>query len=120
MAVLDPLHTIGGAVQNAANSAFGGALPTSISELPAAMASSIPSLRTISKIAIGGTQLLLGTGQTVLGGPSATCSNPQLSCHNTTIVADLCCFNAPGGQLLQTQFWVRPYIRVGCLDTNRA
>ena len=33
------------------------------------------------------------------------CSDPQLSCHNTTAVADLCCFNAPGGQLLQTQFW---------------
>ncbi|KAG9231310.1 ribonuclease Trv [Amylocarpus encephaloides] len=33
------------------------------------------------------------------------CLDPQLSCHNTTAVADLCCFNAPGGQLLQTQFW---------------
>ncbi|KAI8930602.1 hypothetical protein NX059_012212 [Plenodomus lindquistii] len=30
---------------------------------------------------------------------------PQLSCHNTTVVENLCCFNAPGGQLLQTQFW---------------
>ncbi|KAF2707331.1 ribonuclease T2 [Pleomassaria siparia CBS 279.74] len=69
------------------------------------MASQIPSLRTISKLAIGGAQLLLGSGQTVLGGLSKTCSNPQLSCQNTTVVADLCCFNAPGGQLLQTQFW---------------
>lgn len=34
-----------------------------------------------------------------------SCSNPQLSCHNTTVQADLCCFNAPGGQLLLTQFW---------------
>ncbi|KAI9743788.1 MAG: ribonuclease T2-like [Claussenomyces sp. TS43310] len=39
-----------------------------------------------------------------LGTPE-TCSNPQLSCQNTTAVSDLCCFNAPGGQLLQTQFW---------------
>lgn len=38
-------------------------------------------------------------------GASATCSNPQLSCHNTTAVSNLCCFNAPGGSLLQTQFW---------------
>lgn len=40
-----------------------------------------------------------------LAGTSKTCSNPQLSCQNTTAVADLCCFNYPGGQLLQTQFW---------------
>jgi ribonuclease T2 len=36
---------------------------------------------------------------------SATCSDPQTSCQNTTVVTDLCCFNAPGGQFLQTQFW---------------
>ncbi|KAF2121946.1 ribonuclease M [Lophiotrema nucula] len=70
------------------------------------MASSVPSLRTLSKLAVGGARLLLGGGQTVLGGTPATCpANSQLSCHNTTVVADLCCFNAPGGQLLQTQFW---------------
>lgn len=40
-----------------------------------------------------------------LAGSPKTCSNPQLSCQNTTLVSDLCCFNAPGGQLLQTQFW---------------
>ncbi|RFU31258.1 hypothetical protein B7463_g5050, partial [Scytalidium lignicola] len=34
-----------------------------------------------------------------------SCSNPQLSCHNSSSVANLCCFNAPGGQLVQTQFW---------------
>ncbi|KAF8608200.1 ribonuclease Le37 [Ceratobasidium sp. AG-I] len=27
------------------------------------------------------------------------------SCQNTTAQANLCCFEAPGGQLLQTQFW---------------
>ncbi|KUJ21753.1 ribonuclease T2 [Mollisia scopiformis] len=43
--------------------------------------------------------------QVVLAGSPKTCSNPTLSCHNTTAVADTCCFNAPGGQLLQTQFW---------------
>ncbi|CAG8972130.1 hypothetical protein HYALB_00008135 [Hymenoscyphus albidus] len=37
-------------------------------------------------------------------GPKA-CGNSELSCHNTTVAEDLCCFNAPGGQLLQTQFW---------------
>jgi ribonuclease T2 len=41
----------------------------------------------------------------VLAGSPLTCSNPQTSCKNTTAVADTCCFNAPGGQLLQTQFW---------------
>ncbi|KAF2435988.1 ribonuclease M, partial [Tothia fuscella] len=28
-----------------------------------------------------------------------------LSCQNTTAVADSCCFNYPGGSMLQTQFW---------------
>lgn len=37
---------------------------------------------------------------------SATCSTTgQQSCHNTTVQSNLCCFNAPGGALLQTQFW---------------
>ncbi|KAF8971694.1 ribonuclease T2-like protein [Flammula alnicola] len=27
------------------------------------------------------------------------------SCHNTSLVSNLCCFEAPGGLLLQTQFW---------------
>ncbi|KZF24714.1 ribonuclease T2 [Xylona heveae TC161] len=36
---------------------------------------------------------------------TVSCPNPQLSCHNTTAVSNTCCFNAPGGQLLQTQFW---------------
>ncbi|TID14304.1 ribonuclease M [Venturia nashicola] len=36
---------------------------------------------------------------------SATCAAAgPLSCHNTTAV-DTCCFNYPGGHLLQTQFW---------------
>ncbi|KAH8203658.1 hypothetical protein TruAng_002188 [Truncatella angustata] len=37
---------------------------------------------------------------------STTCpSTSQQSCHNTTVQTNLCCFNAPGGALLQTQFW---------------
>lgn len=64
----------------------------------------MPSLRTLSKIALGGAQVLLG-GQRVVGEYTQTCPNAQLSCHNTTVVENLCCFNAPGGQLLQTQFW---------------
>ncbi|KAM3075453.1 Ribonuclease T2 precursor (RNase T2) [Clarireedia jacksonii] len=32
-----------------------------------------------------------------------TCSNPALSCSGTS--TDTCCFNTPGGQLVQTQFW---------------
>jgi ribonuclease T2 len=38
-------------------------------------------------------------------GTLESCPNPVLSCHNTTAVSNTCCFNAPGGQLLQTQFW---------------
>ncbi|KAM3508471.1 hypothetical protein MY11210_006712 [Beauveria gryllotalpidicola] len=41
------------------------------------------------------------------GAMAAGCSCPSdstLSCHNTTVVADTCCF-IPAGQLVQTQFW---------------
>lgn len=41
----------------------------------------------------------------VLAGTPKTCSNPQLSCQTSTAPSDLCCFNSPGGQLVQTQFW---------------
>ncbi|KAF9701908.1 hypothetical protein EKO04_000511 [Ascochyta lentis] len=66
------------------------------------VSNAMPSLRTIGKLALGGAQLVLGQGAV---NPFQSCSNPQLSCHNTTAVENLCCFNAPGGQLLQTQFW---------------
>ncbi|KAJ7103222.1 ribonuclease T2 [Mycena belliarum] len=37
---------------------------------------------------------------------SSGCSSTGTeSCTNTSAVADLCCFQAPGGLLLQTQFW---------------
>lgn len=39
---------------------------------------------------------------------ASTCSSSlPYSCQNTTKVAssNLCCFNSPGGSLLQTQFW---------------
>ncbi|KAK4497358.1 hypothetical protein PRZ48_011809 [Zasmidium cellare] len=74
----------------------------------------MPSVRSFSGFALSA----LGAAQSVLGfglkspvarqdeqGNSATCSSPQLSCHNTSAVQDLCCFNSPGGSLLQTQFW---------------
>ena len=66
----------------------------------------IPSLRSITKVALSSAHLALFSSYNgVLGGAPESCPNPQLSCHNTTAVANTCCFNAPGGQLLQTQFW---------------
>jgi ribonuclease T2 len=41
----------------------------------------------------------------ILAAVPKSCSSTELSCHNTTVQTNLCCFNAPGGQLLQTQFW---------------
>lgn len=59
----------------------------------------------LTTLALASTQLLLGP-QLVSAGASESCpADGPLSCHNSTAVADLCCFNAPGGQLLQTQFW---------------
>jgi hypothetical protein len=69
----------------------------------------VPSkLPPVKSILLGGSQVILGA-QSFFGGldigNAPSCSNPQLSCHNTSIVEDLCCFNYPGGQMLQTQFW---------------
>lgn len=37
---------------------------------------------------------------------SSGCSTSgTASCHNTSSVSNLCCFESPGGLLLQTQFW---------------
>ncbi|KAL4267939.1 RNase T2 family protein [Pleurotus pulmonarius] len=37
---------------------------------------------------------------------TSSCSTTgSASCHNTSSVSNLCCFESPGGLLLQTQFW---------------
>lgn len=79
-----------------------------------ALLDTMPSMPSLTSYALSG----LSIAQTALGlqnavsrmprallAASETCNNPQLSCHNTTAVQNLCCFNAPGGSLLQTQFW---------------
>jgi ribonuclease T2 len=89
-AVRDQVHNAAAALQSAG---------------PQASQTAMPSIRTLSKLAVGGAQVLLGSGRGVMGSFAESCPMPQLSCHNTTVVENLCCFNAPGGQLLQTQFW---------------
>lgn len=50
--------------------------------------------------------ILPGYDDRLLRRASETCpTTSQQSCHNTTVQTNLCCFNAPGGALLQTQFW---------------
>ncbi|KAG8529073.1 uncharacterized protein KY384_005708 [Bacidia gigantensis] len=66
------------------------------------MSTVYPALQRLSKYA---QVVLLSSACSVLGGTPPSCPNAQVSCQNTTAVADTCCFNAPGGQLLQTQFW---------------
>lgn len=34
-----------------------------------------------------------------------TCTKEEVSCQTRYSGQDTCCFNYPGGQLLQTQFW---------------
>lgn len=65
------------------------------------MTVSINSLGALSKAFIAYLPLLLSSSGPALAGAPLTCSNPQTSCQNTSAVANTCCFNAPGGQLLQ-------------------
>ncbi|EME78020.1 uncharacterized protein MYCFIDRAFT_168568 [Pseudocercospora fijiensis CIRAD86] len=78
----------------------------------ASVADTMPSIRNIALSGLTAAQSVLGFGLTSpviradsLASASATCNSPQLSCQNTSAVSDLCCFNSPGGALLQTQFW---------------
>ncbi len=74
--------------------------------LPDNMPSLLSSLGSLSRLALTYSQVaLLSQGTAVEGGSPAVCTNPQQSCKNTTIVSDTCCFESPGGQLVQTQFW---------------
>lgn len=80
------------------------------SGLISAITAKMPSIQNSLYSALGAAQVALGLMTSPVyrldnSSGSATCNNPQLSCHNTTVVEDLCCFNAPGGSLLQTQFW---------------
>ncbi|KAF8129424.1 ribonuclease T2-like protein [Mycena galopus ATCC 62051] len=61
-----------------------------------------PSLRsTLSK------SPLQFTSSKMASNIASTCPTTGLttSCHNTTAMSNLCCFESPGGLLLQTQFW---------------
>ncbi|OBT69838.1 hypothetical protein VE03_00989 [Pseudogymnoascus sp. 23342-1-I1] len=82
---------------------IGGETSTSISiDLPT---ESAPSTVVNTPSTISSTSQAPTSSASTLPPTPMSCSNPQLSCHNTTVQADLCCFNAPGGQLLLTQFW---------------
>ncbi|MCJ1250085.1 ribonuclease T2-like [Trapelia coarctata] len=74
------------------------------------LADAMPSLRSLTKFAFGAAQFafLAPQNNVALASQASSVSCPVpgvLSCHNTTVQTNTCCFNAPGGQLLQTQFW---------------
>ncbi|KFY39121.1 hypothetical protein V495_06143 [Pseudogymnoascus sp. VKM F-4514 (FW-929)] len=84
-------------------STIGDETSTSISiDLPT---ESAPSTVVTTPSTISSTSQVPTSSTSTFPPPPMSCPNAQLSCHNTTAVADLCCFNAPGGQLLLTQFW---------------
>jgi hypothetical protein len=59
------------------------------------------SLRSIAKFAAASAQIALFASSNVAdAGTPPSCpvdANTPLSCHNTTMITDTCCFNAPGG-----------------------
>ncbi|KAK2754032.1 ribonuclease T2-like [Arachnomyces sp. PD_36] len=68
----------------------------------------IPNPRDILNFGIGALQIPIIGGDSPASQPAeslATCPNPQLSCQSDFTSQDTCCFNYPGGQFLQTQFW---------------
>lgn len=94
-----------GALKNLSSLAYSSLPQLNQPSLSSIMSSSfMTSLKALSKAALTYSQIaLLYTSATVSGGSPETCSSPQTSCQNTTVVANTCCFNAPGGQLLQVR-----------------
>lgn len=87
-------------------------LPSSLQTLCVDKMPSIRSLSTFAVSAFGSAQAALGfmspLPRDVLTGQSVSCDNKAgkvLSCHNKTEIANTCCFEYPGGSILQTQFW---------------
>lgn len=62
-------------------------------------------MRSSASVALGIAQLAFQYSQHAIAGHSEYCLDFPLSCTNTTAVPNTCCFNYPGGELLQTQFW---------------
>lgn len=73
---------------------------------PVARPTAIPSLSTTNLDAelLDTAQIPFKTSEQHTPIPPS-CPHAQISCQNTSVVEDLCCFNAPGGQILMTQFW---------------
>lgn len=69
------------------------------------MPSLMSSIRSIAKTAFTYAQLALLFSADPGQSTSATCPNAQLSCSSGATTTNYCCFNYPGGLLLQTQFW---------------
>lgn len=69
------------------------------------MPSMISSIRSIAKTAYTYAQLALLFSADPGQSTSASCPNAQLSCSSGATTTNYCCFNFPGGLLLQTQFW---------------
>ncbi|KAF7337842.1 RNase Gf29 [Mycena venus] len=70
-------------------------------------ATMLPSLLSSVLVALGLTSCLVGAQSTQFPLRTASsCPGSDVeSCSNSTVVRNLCCFEAPGGLLLQTQFW---------------
>ncbi|GAB7356360.1 hypothetical protein MBLNU459_g7147t1 [Dothideomycetes sp. NU459] len=71
------------------------------SNIAPSMPSSLPSFRSLL---MAGSQVAMTSRGFISDAPTCPGDLP-ISCHNDSIVENLCCFNAPGGQMLQTQFW---------------
>lgn len=86
-------------------------IPDSLSDPIVDKMPSVKSLATFTLSLLGSAQSVLGLRNSVLqdlsfrSASASSCANSPTSCRNSSAVQDLCCFNAPGGLLLQTQFW---------------
>ena len=63
------------------------------------------TMPSFSRIALSAAYAGTFLSQIVAAGHSEYCLDFPLSCTNTSVVPNTCCFNYPGGELLQTQFW---------------
>ncbi|OQO03032.1 hypothetical protein B0A48_11316 [Cryoendolithus antarcticus] len=79
---------------------------SSTPDVPSTTSSAVPTTTSSPVVITSSSTTSSTSAATPTGGDAFNCPvGLPYSCQNTTAIADTCCFESPGGLILQTQFW---------------
>ncbi|KAK6434878.1 Ribonuclease T2 precursor (RNase T2) [Oleoguttula sp. CCFEE 5521] len=79
---------------------------SSTPDVPSTTSSAVPTTTSSPVVITSSSTTSSTSAATPTGGDAFNCpAGLPYSCQNTTVQADTCCFESPGGLILQTQFW---------------